>query len=312
MQRLVSVILPAYNVEDYIIEAVQSIINQTYENLEIIIIDDCSIDNTYAILQDLAKTDRRIRLYHNERNLKLVGTLNKALTMVTGDYIVRMDGDDVSRSDRIEKLYGFLQDNPTVSLVGSQVRIIDENANVTKSPDLPLTAKKIKKVARYVSPVLHIWMCKTELYQQVGDYRNILGAEDYDFILRLLSAGYQIANHPERLYDVRVRQGNTLSIIGIKQRISHEYCIELYNQRLKNCKNIDGFDYNELSRRYSQVSRSNNFFHEDFRYYQSNLIKIMNLNPLGVLGLIYILIKNRYIRLYLKERLFFKLILFFD
>ena len=116
--KLVSVIIPVYNVEKFAEQAIVSIIKQTYKHLEIIVIDDGSSDNTYKIVADLATQDSRIRLYKNERNLKIVKTLNRALSLAQGEYIARMDGDDISALDRIEKQVAFLESNPDYDLVG--------------------------------------------------------------------------------------------------------------------------------------------------------------------------------------------------
>ena len=103
--KLVSVIIPVYNVEKFVEQAIVSIIKQTYKNLEIIVIDDGSSDATYQIVADLATQDPHIKLYKNERNLKIVKTLNRALSLAQGEYIARMDGDDISALDRI--IYGM-------------------------------------------------------------------------------------------------------------------------------------------------------------------------------------------------------------
>ncbi len=92
--KIVSVLIP---VEKYVKEAIQSIQNQTYKNLEIVVVDDGSIDNTYKIVEELAKEDNRIKLYKNKQNLKIVN-------YAKGEYILRMDGDDISTPDRIETL----------------------------------------------------------------------------------------------------------------------------------------------------------------------------------------------------------------
>jgi len=125
----VSVIIPVYNVEQFVLEAIQSIQNQTYKNLEIIVIDDGSVDDTYKIVEKLAKDDNRIKLYRNEKNLKIVKTLNRALTIAKGEYIARMDGDDISAPDRIEKKVKFLELNNDYDLVGCSMVAIDIEGN---------------------------------------------------------------------------------------------------------------------------------------------------------------------------------------
>ncbi|WFT52817.1 glycosyltransferase family 2 protein [Acinetobacter baumannii] len=107
-QPLISVLIPVYNVEAFVKEAVSSICNQTYKNIEIIVVDDCSTDNTYNIVAELAIIDPRIRLYKNDKNSKIVKTLNFALEQAKGEFIARMDGDDISTPERLEKQLEFL------------------------------------------------------------------------------------------------------------------------------------------------------------------------------------------------------------
>lgn len=103
----VSVLIPVFNVEKYIKDSVQSIRNQTYKNIEIIVIDDGSTDDTFGVVAKIAESDKRIKLFKNEKNIGIVKTLNRALELSTGEYIARMDGDDISELDRIEKIKLF-------------------------------------------------------------------------------------------------------------------------------------------------------------------------------------------------------------
>ena len=105
---LVSVIIPCYNAEKYVEEAIRSIMTQTYSNLEIIVTDDCSSDNTLMILETLAAEDSRIKVIKNEKNLKIVKSLNNMIEVAQGKYIARMDADDISLPERIEKQVSFL------------------------------------------------------------------------------------------------------------------------------------------------------------------------------------------------------------
>ena len=116
MKEKISVLIPTYNVDKFVEKAVRSIMLQSYDNLEIIIVDDCSADNTFSILQKLANEDSRIKLFRNKENMKIAATLNFALEQATGKYIARMDGDDIADSTRIETLYNYLQEHPKVKL----------------------------------------------------------------------------------------------------------------------------------------------------------------------------------------------------
>src|SRR5690554_5775641 len=99
-----SVLMPVYNVEDYVADAIYSILNQTVSDIELVVIDDASTDSTYQIVKQIARKETRIKLLKNNENLKIASSLNKGLSVANGEYIVRMDGDDISDSDRIETL----------------------------------------------------------------------------------------------------------------------------------------------------------------------------------------------------------------
>ena len=117
---LVSVLIPCYNVEKYVEESLNSILNQTYTNLEIVAINDCSTDSTRKILYKLAEKDNRITVVSNPQNLKLISTLNKGIELCHGDYIARMDADDISLPTRIEKEVDFLENHTDHDIVSTQ------------------------------------------------------------------------------------------------------------------------------------------------------------------------------------------------
>jgi glycosyltransferase involved in cell wall biosynthesis len=115
----ISVLLPAYNCEKYITEAVNSILGQTFRDFELIIIDDGSTDDTRKILLDLARKDRRIKLILSRKNKGIVHSMNLAVKKARGKYLARMDADDVSLRTRLEKQYRFLEENRDVFLCGT-------------------------------------------------------------------------------------------------------------------------------------------------------------------------------------------------
>jgi glycosyltransferase involved in cell wall biosynthesis len=233
---LVSVIIPVYNVEKYVKEAIQSIVNQTYENLEIIVIDDASKDATYQIVKELQKKDKRIKLYQNEKNLKIVKTLNRALSFATGKYIARMDGDDISALDRIEKKVNFLEEHSDYDLIGCSMIAIDTDENEIGKTIHYQDEKLLLETLKYVTPVSHIWVARKSTYDKLKGYREISGVEDYDFLLRMNSLGLRYTNLEDYFgYYVRLgREGNTISSFGIRQRKMHEYVYKLYKERTVN------------------------------------------------------------------------------
>lgn len=231
--NLVSILMPTYNVENYVEEAVKSILNQTYTNFELIIIDDCSTDHTFEILKKLKDTDRRIKLIRNERNLKICKTLNKGFKVSQGNYILRMDGDDISVPRRLEVMKDYLDHHNEVMLVGSQVISIDQEGKELSRKRYPKFPQTIRKCNQINSSVLHIWLARREVYETLQGYRDIPYAEDYDFLLRGELHGYYYANVDEFLYKVRIRTGNTSSANGLVQRKTAKFVQQLHKKEMK-------------------------------------------------------------------------------
>ena len=120
---LISVIMSNYNTpEEYLREAIESILNQTYKNFEFIIIDDCSTDNSLEIIKSY--NDERIVLIENEENIGLTKSINKGLAVAKGEYIARMDADDVSLPQRFEKQINYMNDHTELIVCGSSMELI--------------------------------------------------------------------------------------------------------------------------------------------------------------------------------------------
>ena len=233
--KLVSVIIPTFNVEDYIEEAVKSILNQTYRNIEVIIVDDCSTDKTYEILSCLRNTDNRIRLSQNNINRKIAETLNTAWNLSKGEIIVRMDGDDVSAPDRIEHLVRFLETHPEISLVGTSMTSIDANGKVLGKTTHYSNESFLYSTRHLINPCSHIWASRYEVYKVLKGYRNLPGVEDYDFLLRSYEAGFRISNIQSYYgYFVRIgRAGNTINTLGLLQRLRSKRVFTAHKNRLR-------------------------------------------------------------------------------
>lgn len=304
-EPLVSVLIPAYNVGEYIEDSLNSILEQSYKNIEVIVVDDCSNDQTYSILMRMQQKDSRINVYKNEKNLKIAKTLNFGLEQCKGEYILRMDGDDVSHKLRIEIMLKYLLENDEISLVGSGFYSIDENGNKLASYTYPKQLWKINKCLKYGPPVLHIWLAKTEVYQKLNGYRDISGAEDYDFLLRLKTNNLKFTNIDDKLYSIRLRNGNSLSTMGYEQRLLSMYVYKLFLERKKyssdsysgNLDNI-GYDIKECN---------------DFKYSINNLKKaIMYKNEKQyfkmLINLARAILSSRVQRLYIFNRVKFKII----
>ena len=124
---LISVLLPVYNEEKYISQSIESVLNQTYRNFELIIIDDGSTDNSIDIINSY--NDPRIILLKNERNLHIAKSLNNGFQHASGDFIARIDGNDIAVNTRFEKQMHYLSNHPKCGVVFSPVLKIDEDGN---------------------------------------------------------------------------------------------------------------------------------------------------------------------------------------
>lgn len=211
---LISIIMPAYNAEKYIEEAICSIKEQTYLNWELIIIDDGSSDNTAQIILKHVKSDNRIKMI-SRKNKGLVPTLNEGIQNAAGKFIARMDADDICDKTRLKKQISYLWNHPEVHLVGTNVSMLFEK-NVR--PDLKELSKKnealwneeINSFNRFESnmegfkAVHATWMVRKELFDYIGKY-HMTATEDAEFLFRTIINGFNVDKVPEQLYKYRIR-----------------------------------------------------------------------------------------------------------
>ena len=203
---MVSVIMGIHNCEKTLQEAVDSIRRQTYANWELILWDDGSTDGTYEIAKQYAAEDPdRIRAFHDGQNRKLSHALNQCLRRATGELVARMDGDDLSHPDRLEKQVSYLQEHPETDLVGTQMNRFDENGytGVLRAPLQPESEMLCSK-----TPIHHATiMTYRSVYEALGGYtesETVEGVEDVDLWFRFFEKGFKAATLDEALYDVRM------------------------------------------------------------------------------------------------------------
>lgn len=190
MNPKLTVLMAVYNGEKYLKEAINSILGQTYRDYEFVIINDGSIDGSVKIIQSYS--DERIRFIDNEKNIGLSSTLNEGIELATGEYIVRMDQDDISLPTRIEKQVAYLQKHKDVILLGTGCIEIDRAGRIVKQHRYHIEHRSlIKCFERGGSPFPHSSVIyKTEAVKQVNGYRNRLNdAEDLDLWMRLSFLG---------------------------------------------------------------------------------------------------------------------------
>ncbi len=192
-----SVIMATYKESRTLLsEAIESILGQTYTDFEFIIILD-NPDNIehIEIIKEYQKNDPRIKFYINESNMGLTATLNRGIDKAEGKYICRMDADDISLPDRLQRQKEYLETGK-FDLIGGISQIIDEKGeSIYSIKKVPCNPEKIKKCIAYNQVIAHpTWFGKKEVFLQLKGYRQIPLCEDYDFTLRVLLRGYRISN----------------------------------------------------------------------------------------------------------------------
>lgn len=185
MNPKISVVMSCYNEEDTVALAIDSILNQTEQDYEFIIVDDGSTDHTAAIVESYQQKDNRIRLIKNTTNLKLAASLNKGVAAAEGTYIARMDADDLCEPTRLALQLNFLEKNPRVDVLGTNVFYVQNQKGIGLS-DLPLTNDTIYKNRYQKTVLIHpSVMFRKATFAQLGGYDpNMPWAEDKDLWLR--------------------------------------------------------------------------------------------------------------------------------
>ena len=201
----VSILMGIYNNSNTLSEAIESVIKQTYTDWKLIMCDDGSIDNTYAIAEEYKnKYPQKIILIKNDKNIGLNYTLNHCLQYVDTEYVARMDGDDISLPTRLEKQVKFLDSHPEYSIVSTPMIYFDEEGDfrigVSRGePDVNTFVKG--------TPFCHApCMVRTEAYNAVNGYsvsKKLLRVEDWDLWVRMYAAGFKGYNLSEPLYKMR-------------------------------------------------------------------------------------------------------------
>ena len=201
---MISVIMGIYNCAETLETAVECIINQTYTNWELIMCDDCSNDDTLRVAMKLAEKDKRIIILKNEENITLAPSLNKCLMVARGQYIARMDGDDLCAKDRFEKELSFLERFPEYAMVSCQMELFD------KAGTYRIISHKQEPKGKdlvYRSQFCHAGcMIRTSVMRELGGYRvnkSCQRVEDYDLWVRMYAKGYKGYNLQEPLYSMR-------------------------------------------------------------------------------------------------------------
>ena len=318
----ISILMPAYNAALYLIEAIESMLNQTFTDFELLILDDCSTDNTEEIVN--AFQDKRIYYIRQEKNLGLANNLNVGLKLAKGKYIARMDGDDISYPDRLQIQYDFLEKHPEIDLCSCGLEMFGKDNQVWIRERDP---EQVKITMMFYSPVLHATsMWRRESFEKHNLYYNqdAFPAEDYDLWARAIFH-CTLVNIPQVLYKYRI---HGVQVTYMDDR-AVEKSKEIQFNYIKNTGNnfsdeivnkmIEDFIYKtpkekqdfkimkQTYRMFLKYSAENNFF--DYKKlknrlekkYQSDLVKYLKSNRIVFSTLLFELSFKNFIKLLIKR-----------
>lgn len=222
----ITVLMPVYNAERFLAQAIDSVLAQTFTDFELLMLDDCSTDGSLSIIQSYS--DPRIRLYQNEQNMGISPTLNRGIALAQSALIARMDADDLCHPQRLQKQYDYLQQNPDCAMVSSLVRVISEEGNLLRIDDF-------KSPYFYYNLTFECWIYhptitfRKQAIEEIGGY-TVPYSEDFELFWQLLRR-HKIHNLPELLLDYRV---SSQSLHQVQKKT--EYDIAQHQQVLRNLR----------------------------------------------------------------------------
>ena len=203
---LISVILPSYNNGDYLKQSVASILSQSFTDFELIVLDDCSTDNSLSAVREIS--DKRLKIVVNEKNIGLIANLNHGIHLASGKYIARMDGDDIAHPDRFKIQLSYFTDDPKLALVCSPVSGLSPAGQDIPGWELDIQTSRwedIRKMMSKTNCIAHpSVMMRTELVKKYKYNTSQKGSEDWDLWMRLISDGYYFVKTKESLLKYRI------------------------------------------------------------------------------------------------------------
>lgn len=243
MGQLISVIMSTYNEElSWIEESIESILKQTYENMEfIIVVDNPDNESLNELVCSYRNKDSRVTVVKNEKNLGLTASLNLALSLAKGEYIARMDADDISALDRLEKQLKYITEKK-LDYIFSDKKILNEAGVIEyHSANRELSPKEVNILCGRWNVSTHpTWFLKKSVYSSLGGYRDIPYCEDYDFLLRAALCGVKMGRMPDSTLIYRKRE-SSISTINSLEQFQNARCLRRFyrGNRLDDIKALE-------------------------------------------------------------------------
>ena len=306
--------MPVYNGAEYLEQAIDSILNQTYQNFEFIIILDGPNKSLEKYISNYAKIDQRIKYYINEKNLGLSKSLNKAIKYSKGNYIARQDSDDISLKERLEKQISFFKNNLSISVLGTQAIKINDKGIVIGREKNKLHHNNME-IFLYKNPFVHssVMFVKDHFYE-VGQYNeNLEVSQDYDLWVRFVS-NFKLCNLNSYLLKLRMHRS---SVSYKKKKLQYFYSFLIGLNFIKfgvANKYLNTKSENDQNIVLSNLKSNNQDIYDDIiareivflnKLFKIKVLKKININILTIIMKYYIkrpvLLFNNIIDLFLKR-----------
>ena len=257
----VSVVMPTYNAQPFLHDAIASTLSQTWTDFELIIVDDGSTDDSLAVAQSLAKTDPRVKVF-SQANAGTANTLNRAIELASSEWVFIMHSDDVMHPNRLERQLAFLDDHPELAVASSLVRHIDASGRVIGKDNSFLFTHadieekvRLNKLIGFNHPAV---VLRKSIVQNAGGYRQeFWPAEDIDLWNRLAEQGHKILVQPETLLDYRIHGGSASISRARLTRIKVRWLKDSMLRRRSNEPELTWDQFLALRRKYPLKRRIN-------------------------------------------------------
>lgn len=267
----ISVVMAVYNGEKFLKETLDSILSQTFENFEVVVIDDCSTDGTADILKVYSEKDGRIKVFKNETNMKLARSLNRGIELAQGKYIVRMDADDICLKNRLERQFSFMESHPKTDLSFCKFFSFHDGETIPGCVGRKTDKDSIKAMFLFFCPVLHPGVIvKSSVMKKYKYDPSHTCSEDLDLWIRMVCDGVSISSSGDFLMLYRIHGGsitaNSLerqkNEVLISEKFFYEKMLAGFPKELERFY-INGiyfktyFDKNKLCAFYKYISAEN-------------------------------------------------------
>src|SRR3989338_10028386 len=204
---LISVVMPAHNVQKYIGSSIESVLNQSFKKLELIIVNDASSDKTLDIIRSFAKKDSRIKVVNNDTILNIARSLNKGISLASSNIIARMDADDIALPNRLELQYKLINSSKNIAVVGSDIVIINSVGNEIGLRKYPESSGELKNCLFKYSPFAHpVVMFRKNVFEEVGGYNPKYSPTEYLDLWFRMGMNYEFKSIPKLLLRYRLNE----------------------------------------------------------------------------------------------------------